>query len=82
MKVKDLIANKDYTIINFRLTHPNYPHGIFWGICKSENGKLISLDGDSYDDEKEVVSYSEYIGNGTYTKGKPCLEILVKGEWM
>ena len=65
MKVKDLIAKKDYKYISWRI--PIDLHDgkgltdIFIGECKSVDGKLISLDGDTfYDEEDEVIRYKEF----------------------
>lgn len=78
MTIGDLIKDKDYSRINFRFTHPLFKNGIFFGVCKSANGKLIPLDGDTiYDENDEVIEYEEF------EKDKEtCLEVLVKGEWV
>lgn len=63
MTLGELIQSKDYDRIEFRMMLPNKPDTpIFYGIAKSENGELISLDGDSYEDEmeKELLSYEEW----------------------
>ena len=66
MKVKDLIKNKDYDCISYRLKMPDnkvriYGESIFIGEAASKNGKLISLDGDIiYDEEDTVVEYKEW----------------------
>ena len=33
---------------------------IFFGVCYSRNGSLIPLDGDTYSEEEEVLSYEEW----------------------
>lgn len=83
MKVKDLIKNKDYDYISYRLKMPDdkvriYGESIFIGEAASKNGELISLDGDTiYDEEDVVVEYKEWskleenIRNG--------LTVVVKG---
>ena len=61
MIVSDLIKNKDYDYISWRLYVNPDIQDIFAGICKSKNGKLISLDGDTiYSKDEEVISYSEW----------------------
>ena len=66
MKVKDLIKNKDYDYISYRLKMPDdkvriYGESIFIGEAASKNGKLISLDGDTiYDEDDKVVMYREW----------------------
>lgn len=58
MKVKDLIAEKDYEYITYRMRIDS--DDIFVGECKSVDGKLISLDGDTiYDEDDEVIRYEE-----------------------
>lgn len=61
MTVGDLIKNKDYDYIEYRLTLPAQLHGdIFAGVCRSENGELISLDGDTYSEDEEVIRWEEW----------------------
>ena len=80
MIIKDLIKNKDYDYIEWRVTAPPQidEEDIFFGCCKSENGKLIPLDGDSYFDDEIVVKYEEwskdFVKNG--------LTLVVETEWM
>lgn len=58
MVIKDLIKSKDYDYIALYF---DYPEGkIFFGCCRSEDGNLIALDGDSYDDEMEVKGWEEW----------------------
>lgn len=79
MTVKDLIANKDYDYISWRITSPKHfdDPDIFFGACKSKNGELIPLDGDTYYDNEVVVRYEEWskkdIENG--------LTVVVEVEW-
>lgn len=66
MTVKDLIKNKDYDYIEYRLQLSNikvpiFGKTIFIGEAASKNGKLISLDGDTvYNEEDVVVEYEEW----------------------
>lgn len=79
MTNKDLILKKDYDYVSYRLTHPNFSKGIFAGAFKSENGKIISLDGDVYNENEEVLYYKEFSNkDADVVKG---LEILCKGTW-
>ena len=43
---------------------------IFFGVCRSEGGKLVSMDDDIYDDFNEVIEYDEFtnenVKNGLY----------------
>lgn len=81
LTIKDLISKKDYDYISLRLTAPENAkdNDIFLGVAKSENGNLIPLDGDSYEEDSEVVSYEEWtnekegINNG--------ITIVVKCDW-
>ena len=80
MIVKDLIKNKDYDYISWRCTAPKYwdEPDIFCGACKSQNGELIPLDGDSYSEHEIVIRYEEWssdlIKNG--------LTVVVDAEWI
>ena len=86
MQVKDLIKNKDYDYICWRVTIDEADRDkigeddIFFGVCRSKDGELISLDGDIYSEEEEVLSYEEWsrpdkgITNG--------LTVVVGGEWL
>ena len=80
MTIGDLIKNKDYDYVSYRLTLPD-GDDIFVGCFASKDGKIISLDGDTiYDEDDEVLSFKEWsksednIQNG--------LTIVVKGEWI
>lgn len=82
MTVKDLIKNKDYDYISWRVTLPEKMGGgdTFMGVTGSKNGKLISLDGDSYSEETEVLEYKEWSDED---KGiKNGLTIVFEGEWI
>lgn len=75
MTIQDLIAKKDYDSIDIRYVIPDvdpktlsfddeidiYTKTIFAGLCKSKNGTLISLDGDTYSPTQEVVIYNEFV---------------------
>ena len=80
MIIRDLIKNKDYDYISWRVTAPAsfVEPDIFFGACKSENGKLIPIDGDSYYDDEVVVSYEEWSND----KIKRGLTVVVEAEWM
>ena len=62
MIVADLIKEKDYDYIEWRSILPEKLGGgdIFTGSCKSLNGELVSLDGDHYSKETEVLEYEEW----------------------
>ena len=79
MTIGDLIKNKNYDYVEYRLTIPN-GSDIFAGCFKSENGEIIPFDGDSYSKNEDVLNYEEWsnpkqdIQNG--------LTVVVKGEWV
>lgn len=78
MTVRDLIKDKNYVYISWRVTLPEKAGGgdTFFGLCKSMNGELISLDGDTYDEDSEVVWYKEW----TADDFKPGLTVAVEGD--
>lgn len=69
--IGDLIKNKDYDYVDYRITCPGCDDDIgeFAGCFKSEGGKIISLDGDVYGEYKEVVVSEEW------TTEKDCQKI-------
>lgn len=80
MTIGDLIKNKDYDYVSYRLTLSN-GDDIFAGCFASKDSEIISLDGDTiYDEDDEVLSFKEWskpeegIKNG--------LTVVVKGEWI
>ena len=79
MTIGDLIKDKDYDYISYRVTAPPGldENDIFFGVCKSENGRLVSLDGDTYDESEEVVSWEEW-SDEDVPRG---LTVVCKTEW-
>ena len=81
MTIGDLIKNKDYDYISWRVMLPEKcgDGDTFFGACKSKDGKLIPLDGDSYSEEEKVLEHQEWkqpedgIENG--------LTVVVEAEW-
>ena len=81
MTVGELIKNKDYDYIEWRATLPAALSGdIFVGCSRSENGKLISLYGDSYHEDTEIISYEEW----SHVEGgiKNGLTVVFEGKWV
>lgn len=81
MIIHDLIKNKDYDTIYVYITSPPSLHDekyIFFGLCKSECGKLISLDGDSYNEFEEVIEYEEF----SRDKIKNELNVFCRADWI
>ena len=60
MTIGELIKDKDYDFIELRVFDPELHKSVFVGSAKSENGDLISLDGDTYRKESEVLEYDEW----------------------
>lgn len=79
MTIGDLIKNKDYDYVSYRLTLRD-GRDTFAGCFASKGGEIIPLDGDIYDKDEEVLRYEEWsksedgIQNG--------LTIVVKTEWI
>lgn len=79
MTVADIIKNKDYDYIEWRVIFPYDDSDMFFGATQSKDGKLIPLDYDSYYEETEIISYEEW---SELDKGiKNGLTIVYKGEW-
>lgn len=80
MTVKDLIKDKDYDYISWRVTAPPQwgEPDMFFGCCKSVNGELIPLDGDSYYEDEVVIRYEEWSDDEI----KNGMTVVVETEWM
>ena len=63
MTVRDLISKNDYDYIEWRVCLPKRfgDTDIFCGICRSVDGVLISEDGDTYDEDTEILRYEEFV---------------------
>lgn len=64
MTIRELIKNKDYDRIEIRHTFQQVFEkdikSLFAGVARSEGGELITMDGDSYNVDETVISYSEF----------------------
>ena len=80
MIVKDLIKDKDYDYIEWRVTAPKCcdERDVLFGICESKNGHLFSLDGDLYYENEVVLSYEEWSNNSVQNG----LTLVVEADWM
>lgn len=60
--IGDLICEKDYDYIEYREMVPicGRIHSVFMGEAASKDGKLISLDGDSYSEDCKIHDYHEW----------------------
>ena len=77
MTIGDLIKNKNYDYVSYRLMLPS-GEDIFAGCFASKDGKIVPLDGDTYDDDEEVLSYEEWSQQkDNITNG---LTVVVKAE--
>lgn len=82
MTVKELIQNKDYDYMEWRATLPAEDGGgdTFIGSTKSENGVLLPLDHDDYDEETEILSYEEWSNpSQSVVNG---VTIVYEGKWI
>lgn len=79
MKIGEIIKNKDYDYIEYRMTVPDYLGGdVFFGCAKSKDGKLLPLDGDYYSENQEILDYEEWSQDGI----ENGLTVIVKGDWI
>ena len=79
MTIGDLIKNKDYDYVSYRLTLRD-GSDTFAGCFASKDGEIIPLDGDIYDKDEEVLSYEEWYD--TEEGIQSGLTVIVKGEWI
>lgn len=54
-----MICNKDYDYVSYRLLLDN-TYDVFAGCFAAKDGEIISMDGDNYDKDEEVLSYEEW----------------------
>lgn len=79
MTIGDLIKNKNYDYVSYRLILPD-GYDIFAGCFASKDGEIIPLDGDTYSNDEEVLRYKEW---SEPEKGiKNGLTVVVKVEWV
>ena len=74
MTIGELIKDKDYDFIELRIYDSKLHRSVFIGSAKSINGDLLSLDGDTYCKESEVLEYEEWSGK----KVKNAVTIVCK----
>lgn len=79
MTIGDLIKNKDYDYVPYRLTLPN-GDDTFTGCFASKDSEVITLDGDIYLKDEEVLSYEEW--DSPEDDIRNALTVIVKGEWI
>lgn len=77
MTIGDLIKNKDYDYVSYRsMLHDG--GNVFAGCFASKDGEIISLDGDTYDKNEEVLRYKEWTQPEDGMKNG--LTVVVKGN--
>ncbi len=87
MTVGDLIKNKDYDYISYRMPIPDRLHdkigidSIFIGEAMSKDGKLYDLDGDTYYEDEEIISYEEW-SNPDKDIVNGLTVVVGKGNWL
>lgn len=59
MTIGDLIKNKDYDYVSYRLTLQD-GSDTFAGCFAAKDGEIISLDGDTYSMDERVLKYEEW----------------------
>lgn len=77
--IGDLIKNKDYDYVEYRVTIPSADgqDDIFAGAFRTKSGKIIPLDKDIYNQNKEVIKSEEW---SNPEKGiKNGLTVIVSG---
>lgn len=74
MTIKDLIEGKDFDFIELRIFAPELHKSVFIGSAKSKSGELISLDGDTYRNDAEVIEWEEWSGK----KAKNAVTVVCK----
>lgn len=79
MTIGDLIKNRDYDYVSYRLTLPD-GDDTFAGCFASKDGEIISLDGDIYNKNEEVLSYEEWSQpENDIQRG---LDVVIECKWI
>lgn len=63
MTIGDLIKEKDYDYVSYKMHFDSIKWDTYAetiGCFASKNGKIIPLDGDTYSEKVEVLSYEEW----------------------
>ena len=78
--IGELIKDKNYDYVSYRVSHEDYEEGVFSGYFHTENGEIISDDGDIYCKSERVIASEEWIQpEAGVTNG---LTVIVKGAWL
>ena len=75
--IGDLIKDKDYDYVAYIISWKE--EDIFAGSFKTEDGRIVPLDGDSYDLDEEVVRSKEW--NNPDEGIENGLTVVVEGSW-
>lgn len=82
MRFEDILKDKEYKLIECRLLlEDEYNSDVLFGYCQYVNGKLISLDGDSYSLDEEIERYEITVATEPifFHQGAP-MPIILPGE--
>lgn len=79
MTIGELIKNKDYDYVSYRLTLRD-GSDTFAGCFASKGGEIIPLDEDIYDKDEEVLCYEEW--SSPEDNVQNGLTVVAKGEWI
>ena len=80
--IGDLIKGKDYDYVSYRVLFPGAPddYGDVCGCFAVNNGKIVPLDGDSYEYDEDVIMSEEWCNPKVdVLKG---LTVIVEGDFI
>lgn len=78
--IGELIEDKNYDYVSYRISHEDYEEGVFAGCFHTENGEIIPDDGDIYCKSEKVIASEEWIKPSAGVKNG--LMVIVEGEWL
>lgn len=80
MKLKEIVEGKEYPTIEIRVYGPDGEDMLF-GYCSYLNGKLESLDGDSYGLDMDIAEY-DVIRERVLEENKETLVVVKHTVWL
>lgn len=78
--IGELIKDKNYDYVSYRVSHKDYEDGVFAGCFHTENGEIIPDDGDTYYKTEKVIASEEWAEPEAEVKNG--LTVIVEGEWL
>ena len=79
MTIGDLIKNKDYDFVSYKIMLSD-DFNMFAGAFRSKNGEIITIgDDDRYDKDEEVLSYEEWSDDEIGIKNGLTVVVKVSG---